>query len=111
MMSENNSIPNSENHVILPAAPGSNPSSFPPGVIFPVEPTNPVQPSIDLPGRDGGDFSGVPDRQGGDYIDLPDGGHVAPNGAVIHDPCSDIPEVRPDNEYTPDKEDLNLLIM
>ena len=47
----------------------------------------------------------------GNYIDLPGGGHIAPNGAVIHDPCSDIPEVLPDNEYTPDKEDLDLLIM
>ena len=38
-------------------------------------------------------------------------GHIAPNGAVIHDPCSDLPEVKPDNEYTPEKEDLNLLQM
>lgn len=109
-MSDNNSIPNSENHVILPTAPGSNPSSFP-GISLPVDPAHPVQPSIDLPGRDGEDPYSVPDRQGGDYIDLPDGGRIAPNGAVVRDPCSDAPEVRPDHEFTPEKEDLDLLIM
>ncbi len=94
-----------ENSVVLPTAPGSNPSSFP-GINVP------VKPDIGLPDRRGDDFNGVPDRRGGgDYIDLPGGGHVAPNGAVIHDPCSDLPEVRPDNAYTPDKEDLDLLIM
>lgn len=49
-------------------------------------------------------------RQEG-YIPLPDGRNIAPNGAVIRNPWSEQPEIRPDNEYTPEKEDLNLLIM
>ncbi len=89
--------PNNENnhHIILPTAPGSNPSSFP---TFDVA----IDPEIELPSEE---------RQGGDYIDLPGGGHVAPNGAVINNPNSEVPEVRPDHEYTPEKEDLNLMIM
>lgn len=97
-----------ENGVVIATGPGANPSSFP-------RYDTPVDPLAGLPDeeRHAGDDSGMPDggRRGGDYIDLPDGGHVAPNGAVIHDPCSDLPEVKPDNEYTPEKEDLNLLIM
>lgn len=97
-----------ENSVVIATGPGANPSSFP-------RYDTPVDPLAGLPDeeRHAGDDSGMPDggRRGGDYIDLPDGGHVAPNGAVIHDPCSDLPEVKPDNEYTPEKEDLNLLIM
>ena len=90
-MSEKNKNP--EYPVIIPTAPGANPSSFP-------DPSVPIDP----------DAFNV--RQGrGDYIDLPSGGHIAPNGAVIEEPASAIPEVLPPNEYTPDKEDLNLLIM
>lgn len=106
-----------ENRVIIPTAPGSNPSSFPryevpidPTVDYPERPNG--EDSIELPGTQGDDFSGVPGRRsGGDYIDLPDGSHIAPNGAVIRDPRSDVPEVRPDHEYTPEKEDLNLMIL
>ena len=83
------------NRVIIAAGPGANPSSFP-------KYDTAVDPQSELPEEE---------KRGGDYIDLPDGGHVAPNGAVVRDPCSDLPEVRPDNEYTPEKEDLNLLIM
>ena len=84
-----------ENRVIIAAGPGANPSSFP-------KYDTAVDPQVGLPEEE---------RHKGDYIDLPDGGHIAPNGAVIHDPCSDLPEVKPDNEYTPEKEDLNLLQM
>ena len=52
-----------------------------------------------------------PRRSGGDYVDLPDGGHIAPNGAVIEEPYSSVPEVLPPHEFTPEKEDLDLLIM
>lgn len=101
---------NCENRVVIAAGPGANPSSFP-------KYDTAVDPLAGVPDEERrGDprpdgFDGVPDRKSGDYIDLPDGGHVAPNGAVVRDPCSDLPEVRPDNAYTPDKEDLNLLIL
>lgn len=56
-----------------------------------------------------------PDPDGeGEYVPTPGDthvGNVAPNGAVIRNPWSDQPEILPDNEYTPDKEDLDLLIM
>lgn len=82
----------SENTVILPTAPGANPSSFPdfnvPVVLDPLSP---------------GD--------GGEAIDLPGGSRIAPNGAVIEEPMSAVPEIDPPNEYTPDKEDLDLMIM
>ncbi len=94
-MSEKNHDHSNKGNVVIAAGPGANPSSFPRFDI-------PVKPQKELPAEE---------RHGGDYIDLPDGGHVAPNGAVIHDPCSGLPEVRPDHEYTPEKEDLNLLIM
>ena len=93
--------------VVIPGLPGANPSSFPKYDI-------PVDPKAGLPAEERGGEDGyeLPGRQGrGDYIDLPEGGHVAPNGAVIHDPCGDLPEVLPDHEYTPEKEDLDLLIM
>lgn len=94
-MSEIPKHENSENRVIIAAGPGANPSSFP-------KYDTAVDPQAGLPEEE---------KRGADYIDLPDGGHVAPNGAVIRDPCSDLPEVLPDNEYTPEQEDLNLLIM
>ena len=47
----------------------------------------------------------------GEYIPQPDGTNIAPNGAVIRNPWSDQPEIKPDHEYTPEKEDLNLMIM
>ena len=50
-------------------------------------------------------------RGGGDYIELPGGSRVAPNGAVIEEPANSLPEVLPPNEFTPEKEDLDLLIM
>lgn len=46
-----------------------------------------------------------------DVITLPDGRRVAPNGDLIGDPSAAVPEILPDHEYTPEKEDLNLLIM
>ena len=52
-----------------------------------------------------------PRRGRGDYADLPDGSHVAPNGAVIEEPMSEAPEIAPPYSYTPEKEDLDLLIM
>lgn len=82
-----------ENTVILPTVPGANPSSFP-DFRVPVE-LNAAQPE--------------PKREDG--IELPDGSRVAPNGAVIEEPMSTVPEVAPPNEYTPEKEDLDLLIM
>ena len=47
----------------------------------------------------------------GEYLPQPDGSHIAPNGAVVRNPWSEQPEIKPDNEYTPEKEDLNLMIM
>ena len=55
-----------------------------------------------------GDEIGMP---GGDYIPQPDGSHIAPNGAVIRDPQSGRPEVKPDYEYTDEQQDYDLLIM
>ena len=52
-----------------------------------------------------------PRRGRGDYIDLPDGGRIAPNGAVIEEPMSEIPEIAPPYGFTPEQEDLDLLIM
>ena len=54
---------------------------------------------------------GVGDPAGGEYIRQPDGTNIAPNGAVIRNPWSETPEIKPDNEYTDEKEDMNLLIM
>ena len=85
---------NREGHTIIPTAPGSNPSSFPRYEV-PVDPTS----GLDI------------ERGRGDCIELPDGGHIAPNGAVIPTPNADDPEVRPDYEFTPEKEDLDLLEM
>lgn len=83
---------NPENTVIIPTAPGANPSSFPDFTV-PVK----VNPS--------------PVRGGEEAIDLPGGSRIAPNGAVIEEPMSSVPEVTPPNKYTPDQEDLDLLIM
>ena len=47
----------------------------------------------------------------GDVITLPDGRRVTTNGDVIRDPNPSIPEILPEYEFTPEKEDLNLLIM
>lgn len=52
-----------------------------------------------------------PRRGRGDYVDLPDGSRIAPNGAVIEEPMSEVPEILPPNGYTPEKEDLDLLIL
>lgn len=81
-----------ENTVVLPTAPGANPSSFPDFSV-------PV--TIEPP----------PVNGAGDRIELPDGSRIAPNGAVIEEPMDAVPEVLPPNRYTPDKEDLDLLIM
>ena len=65
-----------------------------------------------MPYRDDDPAAPMPNRQGrGDVIPQPDGSNIAPNGAVIRNPWSDQPEIRPDHEYTPEKEDLDLLIM
>lgn len=91
-MSENNHADNSYAK-ILPTAPGANPSSFP-------DPAVPIELEM----------TGARQRRA-EQIELPDGNRIAPNGAVIEDPSSAVPEVLPPNEYTPDKEDLDLLIM
>ena len=66
----------------------------------------------DMPYRNGDAASPMLNRQGrGDYIPRPDGSNIAPNGAVVKNPWSDQPEIKPDHEYTPEKEDLDLLIM
>ena len=52
---------------------------------------------------------GVP--RGGDYIPQPDGTNIAPNGAVIRNPWSQQPEIKPDYEYTDEQQDYDLLIM
>ena len=57
----------------------------------------------------------VPDAQSeAEYIPIPGKGsidHLAPNGAIVRNPWSEQKEITPDNEYTEEKEDLNLLIM
>lgn len=55
----------------------------------------------------------VPEQpyRGGDYIPQPDGTNVAPNGEVIRNPMSEQPEILPDNKYTDDQQDYDLLIM
>ena len=89
---KNNKQKNRDGHTIIPTAPGSNPSSFPRFEVA-VDPT-----------------SGLTEEQGrGDRIELPDGDRIAPNGAVIPTPNADDPEVRPGYEFTPEKEDLNLI--
>ena len=63
---------------------------------------NPVHPAaVPLPDSD----------DSAQYIPLPDGRNVAANGAIVRNPLADQPEIKPDYEYTPEKEDLNLLIM
>lgn len=52
---------------------------------------------------------GVPG--GGAYIPQPDGTNIAPNGAVIRNPWSQQPEIKPDYEYTDEQQDYDLLIM
>ena len=84
---------NSQNTVILPTAPGANPSSFPDFKV-----------GLELRAHD------APQR-GEDSVELPDGSRAAPNGAVIEEPISTEPEILPPHRYTPEKEDLNLLIM
>ena len=83
---------NQENAVILPTGPGANPSSF---------------PDFNVPVR----MDPRPFVSGGEGEDLPGGSRVAPNGAVIEEPMSAVPEIDPPHEYTPEQEDLNLLIM
>ena len=56
-------------------------------------------------------YDGVEGEGNGDFVTLPDGRRVAPNGDIIRDPNSAVPEVLPDHDYTPEKEDLDLLIM
>ena len=79
--------------VVLPTAPGSNPSSFP-GISVPITSDDP---------RFGNDR--------GDRIDPPSGARIAPNGAVTEAPLNTVPEIDPPYKYTSDKEDLDLLIM
>ena len=55
---------------------------------------------------DGSEFVPFP----GTSVPIP-GTDIAPNGAVIRNPWSQKSEVEPDHEYTPEQEDLNLLIM
>ena len=54
----------------------------------------------------------LPDSgDGAQYIPLPDGTNVAANGAIVRNPWSNDFEIKPDNEYTEEKEDLNLIIL
>ena len=65
----------------------------------------PVHP-IGIPIPDPGD--------GGEYVPIPGKGsidHIAPNGAVIRNPWSEQPEIKPDHAYTDEQQDQNLLIM
>ncbi len=55
-----------------------------------------------------------PDPDGeGEYIPIPGDNRssIAPNGAIVRNPWSQRPEVTPDNKYTDEQEDMNLLIM
>lgn len=79
--------------VVLPTAPGANPSSCPDFKVG-LE----LDAAAPSPGEE--------DRE-----DLPDGSRIAPNGAVIDDPMNRAPEIEPPNKYTPEKEDLDLLLM
>ena len=91
---------NEENYpVIYPTGPGSNPSSFP---SFNVS----ADPSVGLPGDTPADG-----EESGENITLTDGRRITPSGDYIVDPSSSTQEIKPDNEYTPEKEDLDLLIM
>ena len=36
-------------------------------------------------------------------------GHIAPNGVIVRNPWSEQPEVKPDNAYTEEKQDLDLI--
>ena len=74
------------------------------------EPYIPRHLAGDRPERGEGAHASEP-TGGGEYIPQPDGSNIAPNGAVIRNPWSEQPEIKPDNEYTDEKEDLNLLIM
>ena len=89
-----NAKDNQDFPVIMPTGPGSNPSSFP-------RVDMPVKPEIDLPERE----------DSSDYIRFTDGTLINMNGAVIDEERAHIKEVEPPNKYTPDKEDLDLLIM
>ena len=57
----------------------------------------------------------IPDPgDGGEYVPIPGKGsieHIAPNGAVIRNPWSEQPEIKPDHAYTDEQQDQNLLIM
>lgn len=58
--------------------------------------------------------SGIPVPDPGstaEYVPMPGDNRtvIAPNGAIIRNPWSEQTEIEPDNEYTPDQEDLNLI--
>ena len=57
----------------------------------------------------------IPDPgDGGEYVPIPGKGsieHIAPNGAVIRNPWSEQPEIKPDHAYTDEQQDQNLLIL
>lgn len=51
---------------------------------------------------------------GGEYIPIPGDTRediITPNGAVVRNPWSEQPEIKPDYAYTDEQEDQNLLIM
>ncbi len=66
---------------------------------------------------DGGDPSrthplGIDMGEAVEFVPLPGDtqtNNIAVNGAVIRNPWSEQPEITPDHEYTPEKEDLNLI--
>ncbi len=64
----------------------------------------------DAPHRREGSHAAEP-TGGADYIPQPDGTNIAPNGAVIRNPWSEKPEIKPDYEYTDEQQDYDLLIM
>ncbi|MBQ3331234.1 MAG: hypothetical protein IJG87_08675 [Ruminococcus sp.] len=58
--------------------------------------------------------SGIPVPDPGstaEYVPMPGDNRtvIAPNGAIIRNPWSEQPEIKPDYEYTDEKEDLNLI--
>lgn len=83
----------------------------------PAEPNPSVQPNehpecpervhplgIPYPDTDGeGEFIPIPGDTRADII--------TPNGAVVRNPWSEQPEIKPDYAYTDEQEDQNLLIM
>ncbi len=58
---------------------------------------------------------GIPIEDGaGEFVPVPGdtrAGIIAPNGAVVRNPWSQQPQIKPDHAYTDEQEDQDLLIM